>query len=207
MFDQAITGRLLRPVEHRFHPASVLSEALRGRTSGNNAANEREVISTQHSSPILQVAMLILFIGICFAAAAIGAIATNESVNTWYRTIARPAWTPPDWVFGPVWTNLYLMMAIAAWLVWRNAGFRAARVPLGLFGLQLALNVGWSFIFFAWQSPGWAFAEILLLWVALAAAIVSFWGRSRVAAWLLVPYLCWSSFAAILNFTIWRLNA
>lgn len=205
MFDQARTGSTLRLAE--LYPASLLSEALRGRTSWGKTSNDNELFSTRRFSPIVQIAMLILFIGICFAAAAIGAIATNESVNTWYRTIARPAWTPPDWVFGPVWTILYLMMAIAAWLVWRNAGFRAAHVPLGLFGLQLALNVVWSFVFFTMQSPGWAFGEILLLWLALAATIVSFWGRSRAAALLLVPYLCWSSFAAVLNFTIWRLNA
>ena len=207
MLTQAQTGKALQPAKPPIHPASILSQAFQFRSRVGSSSNEGEPYTVRPVSSLAWGAMLILCIAVCFAAAATGAIATNESVNTWYRMIARPAWTPPDWVFGPVWTTLYLMMAVAVWLVWCQAGFRAGRWPLSLFALQLALNVIWSFVFFALQSPGWAFGEILLLWVALASTIVSFWHHSRVAALLLVPYFCWSSFAAVLNFTIWRLNA
>ena len=120
--------------------------------------------------------------------------------------IFNPTWTPPDWLFGPVWTALYLMMAIAAWLVWRRAGWPSVKGPLGWFAAQLVLNVGWSAIFFGLQLPGAAFAEMFLLWLAITATIIAFWNRSVFAAWLLVPYLGWTTFAAVLNAAIWRLN-
>jgi tryptophan-rich sensory protein len=154
-----------------------------------------------------QVAALLGFVLICFAAAGLGSLATASSVNDWYRTLERPTWSPPDWVFGPVWTTLYLMMAVAAWLVWRQKGWSAAVRPLSWFGAQLALNVLWSVLFFGMQRPGWAFAEVLLLWLAIAGTIASFWPRSRPASLLMTPYLAWTSFAAVLNFLIWRLNA
>ena len=142
-----------------------------------------------------------------FAAAALGNIATGTSVGDWYHQIARPDWTPPDWIFGPVWTALYLMMAIAAWLVWRPAGFAAARWPLVLFLVQLALNTLWSVLFFGLQRPDLAAVEIVLLWVAILATLIAFWKRSTVAGWLLVPYWAWVTFAALLNFEIARLNS
>jgi tryptophan-rich sensory protein len=150
---------------------------------------------------------LILFLTLCLGAGGLGAIATTPEIAGWYTTIAKPGWTPPDFVFGPVWTALYVLMAIAAWLVWKPAGLRDAAVPLTLFGLQLLLNVGWSWIFFNMHEPGWAFAEIALLWLAIAATTVAFFHRSKIAGWLLVPYLAWASFASALNFSIWRLNA
>lgn len=141
----------------------------------------------------------------CLAAGVVGAVFTADSVDGWYRTVDKPHWTPPDWVFGPVWTTLYIMMGVAAWLVWRQSGANG-RGALALFGLQLILNVGWSLVFFGFRRPGAAFVEILVLWLALAATIVAFAKHSRWAAALLVPYLAWSTFAAALNGTIWWLN-
>ena len=125
----------------------------------------------------------------------------------WYAALKKPAWNPPGWVFAPVWTTLYTMMAVAAWLVWQRGGFAAQRRPLGLFLAQLALNALWTPLFFGWHLPGLAFAEIVLLWLAIAATLIAFRPVSRVAAWLLAPYLAWVSFASFLNFTLWRLNA
>ena len=149
---------------------------------------------------------LAIFIGICLGAGGLGAIATTPEIDGWYRTVAKPTWNPPNSVFGPVWTTLFVMMAVAVWLVWRPAGFIAAKVPLLLFTAQLALNVAWSWIFFGLHQPGWAFVEIVILWLAIAATTRAFFQRSKLAGWLLVPYLAWVSFAAVLNFAIWRLN-
>lgn len=158
-------------------------------------------------SPPRKVAWLLGLVAICLAAAGVGGALTSLSVGDWYQTLTKPSWTPPDWVFGPVWTALYVMMAVSAWLIWRQGGWRPAKVPLGLFALQLALNVAWSAIFFSLRSPALAFVEILALWLAIAATVISFWGRSTAAALLLVPYLAWTTFAALLNFAIWRLNS
>lgn len=153
-----------------------------------------------------QVAWLIGFIVVCFASAGVGAAVTSTSVGGWYQTLAKPSWKPPDWLFGPVWTVLYFMMAIAAWLVWRRDGGFAARSALTWFGMQLAFNVLWSFVFFGLQRPGLAFAEIIVLWMAIAATALAFCRKSTVASLLLTPYLAWTSFAALLNFAIWRMN-
>ena len=121
------------------------------------------------------------------AAGGVGAIA-SASAPAFYLSLDRPAWAPPPWLFGPVWTALYFLMALSAWLVWRRGGWRASRVSLGLFSLQLMLNVGWSAIFFGLRSPGLAFGEILILLLAIAATAVSFWGQSATAALLFTPY-------------------
>ncbi len=144
---------------------------------------------------------------ICFGAAGLGSLLTTPSIGGWYVTLRRPAWTPPNWVFGPVWSLLYLSMGMAAWLVWRRAGISGARLPLVLFALQLALNVSWSAIFFSAHMPGFAFAEIVLLWLMILGTIVSFSPVSRAAGLLMLPYLLWVAFAAALNYSIWRLNA
>jgi translocator protein len=149
---------------------------------------------------------LVVFIVVCLGAGGLGAIATTPEIEGWYKTIAKPSWNPPDFVFGPVWTTLFIMMAIAAWLVWKPAGFKEAGLPLSLFGAQLALNVGWSWIFFGLHEPGWAVAEIVILWLAIVATTVAFFQCSKIAGWLMVPYLAWVSFASVLNFAIWRLN-
>jgi tryptophan-rich sensory protein len=156
---------------------------------------------------IRQAIGLALSIAICAGAAGLGYILTAPSVNGWYATLAKPAWTPPNWIFGPVWSLLYLAMAVAAWLVWRRVGFPHASSALNLFAVQLVLNVCWSAIFFGAHRPGVAFAEILLLWLAILATMVAFRQLSRAAAWLMLPYLLWVAFAGAINFAIWRLNA
>jgi tryptophan-rich sensory protein len=150
---------------------------------------------------------LLVFLVVCLGAGGLGAIATTPEIEGWYRTLAKPAWNPPDSVFGPVWTTLFIMMAISAWLVWKPSGFFGAMWPLALFVVQLLLNIAWSWIFFGFHQPGWALAEIIVLWLAIVATVVAFFQHSRLAGWLLVPYLAWVSFACVLNFTIWRLNA
>lgn len=139
----------------------------------------------------------------CFAAAGAGVLFMP---GAWYASLQKPAWNPPAWLFGPVWTALYTMMALAAWLVWRRGGFAAQRRPLVLFLVQLVFNAAWTPLFFGLHQPGLAFAEILLLWLAIVATVAAFWRADRAAAWLLVPYLAWVSFAAALNFTLWQLN-
>lgn len=156
---------------------------------------------------------------LCMGAAALGSLATAPAIGGWYRSISKPDWTPPDAVFGPVWTALYLTMAVAAWLVWRTGfasndqstdpvrGTRVSvRFALALFALQLALNVAWSWIFFGMRSPGWAALEIAALWLAIAATTIAFFSRSRLAGWLMTPYLAWVTFAAALNVAIWQMN-
>ena len=124
----------------------------------------------------------------------------------YYASLVKPSWSPPAWVFGPVWTALYLMMAVAAWLVWRQGGWRAHRAPLSLYLLQLALNALWTPVFFGLRSPGLALVVIVSLGAAIVLTGRAFRPVSRVASWLLVPYLVWGVFAAALNFSIWRLQ-
>ncbi len=149
---------------------------------------------------------LVVFIVVCLGAGGLGAIATTPEIEGWYKTIAKPTWNPPGWIFGPVWTTLYIMMAIAGWLVWKQAGFKAAMLPLTSFGVQLLLNVAWSWIFFGMHQPGWAFTEIIVLWLAILTTTILFFKKSTFAGSLMVPYLAWVSFASVLNFTIWQLN-
>lgn len=125
----------------------------------------------------------------------------------WYASLKKPSWNPPGWIFGPVWSALYTMMGIAAWLVWKSGGWAAQRRPLILFLVQLILNAIWTPLFFGLHQPGIAFAEILILWLGIAATLKAFRPVNTVAAWLLVPYLIWVSFASVLNGTLWRLNA
>ena len=124
----------------------------------------------------------------------------------YYAQLAKPVWSPPAWVFGPVWTALYVAMAVAAWLVWRCGGWRGQRGPLGLYLVQLALNALWTPLFFGLRSPGLALLGIILLLVAIAFTSRAFFRVHRVAGWLLVPYLLWVGFATALNFSIWRLQ-
>lgn len=140
-----------------------------------------------------------------FAAAAVGAAASVEA-SGFYQALVQPAWAPPAWLFGPVWTLLYALMGIAAWLVWRQGGLRKARIALTLFVLQLSVNALWSWLFFSWHLGLLAFVDIGILWVLLVATIVSFWRVRPLAAALLLPYLGWVSFAAALNFVVWQLN-
>ncbi len=136
----------------------------------------------------------------CFAAASTGAIFTP---GEWYRGLRKPSWNPPDWLFPVAWSILYLMIATAGWLVWRVEGIGTALV---VWGVQLVLNAAWSMIFFGIRWLGMALAEAVLLWASILACIILFWPVSQLAAWLMVPYLVWVSFAVVLNATIWRLN-
>jgi tryptophan-rich sensory protein len=155
---------------------------------------------------IRQAIALAVSVGICLGAAGIGSLLTTPSLRPWYATLRKPPWTPPNWLFGPVWTALYLGIAMAAWLVWRQAGFSPARLPLTFFVIQLALNVAWSGIFFRLRLPGAAFLEVALLWLFILLTAIAFWPVSRTASWLLVPYLSWVTYAAALNAAIWRMN-
>ena len=142
---------------------------------------------------------------VCFAASAVGAVASIQA-RSFYSQLAQPAWAPPGWVFGPVWTTLYAMMALAAWLVWRSGGFRRNSVALSLFLVQLAVNALWSWLFFAWHRGALAFVDVVLLWILIVATLLSFWHVRPLAGALLIPYLLWVSFASALNYSVWQLN-
>jgi tryptophan-rich sensory protein len=148
-------------------------------------------------SPTRQVVGLVVLLAVTFAAAGIGSIATAPNIPGWYATLTKPSWNPPSWIFGPVWTTLYISMAVAAWLVWRQGGLW--QWALALFAVQLALNAAWSWLFFGLHLPGAAFAEIVALFAAILATTIAFWSRSLVAGILMVPYLAWVSFASVLN--------
>lgn len=144
---------------------------------------------------------------VCFAVAGLGGWWTMGGLREWYPTLVKPSWNPPNWVFGPVWTALYAMMAVASWMIWKRRDHPGALMALGVFGVQLFLNLAWSGLFFGLRNPGWAFADILALWVAIATVIVLAWPVDRAASLLLIPYLGWVTFATALNFSIWQINA
>jgi benzodiazapine receptor len=148
---------------------------------------------------------LILWLAICFLVAAVGASATLQA-DTFYAELSRPDWAPPAAVFGPVWTLLYAMMAVAAWLVWQRREIRLARIALAFFVFQLILNALWSWLFFGWNQGALSFLDIVLLWIWIAATLVCFWRIRLLAGLLLVPYLLWVTFASVLNYQIWQLN-
>ncbi|MDA1314761.1 MAG: tryptophan-rich sensory protein [Acidobacteria bacterium] len=150
--------------------------------------------------------ILVVLVTICLAVGFVGSLATRTSVDTWYAGLSKPAWTPPNWVFGPVWTLLYILMAVAAWLVVRQSVLRESRLAIFAFGVQLVLNLAWSFLFFWLRVPGIAFFEIWVLWTAILVTVVLFFRVSATAGWLMAPYLVWVSYAAALNFAIWRMN-
>lgn len=152
-----------------------------------------------------QLLGLAAWLGISYLAAAVGAIASIDA-GAFYAQLARPAWAPPGGVFGPVWTLLYGLMGVAAWLVWRAGDSSRGRPALTLFLVQLALNALWSWLFFAWHLGGAAFANILLLWPLILLTTLGFWRLRPLAGLLLLPYLAWVGFAAFLNFAVWRLN-
>ena len=129
--------------------------------------------------PMYQIGGLLIWAAVCFAAAGLGGLVTTSNIPNWYAQLAKPAWTPPSWLFGPVWSCLYLMMAVSVWLVWRKEGLVTARIPIGWFVAQLALNIAWSVLFFGLHSPAAAFVDIVLLWVAIVVTAVTF-GAGRV---------------------------
>lgn len=133
---------------------------------------------------------------------------TVTGIESWYQTIQKPAWNPPNYIFGPVWTTLYALMGIPLFLVWKSTGPQAIKkTAILLFAVQLVFNFFWSIIFFKLQQPGWAFLEMIGLWLFILLTILAFSKVDKIAAWLLVPYISWVSFAAILNYTIWKLNS
>ncbi|HSC96976.1 MAG TPA: TspO/MBR family protein [Burkholderiales bacterium] len=146
------------------------------------------------------------FAALCFAIAAAGGATTATSVGTWYAGLAKPAFNPPDWVFGPVWTVLYLMIAVAGWRVWRRRAERGAWLALGAWGVQLSLNLSWSLLFFGARMIGAALAEIVVLLAAILVTAALSWRIDRLAGALLVPYAAWVGFATVLNAALWRLN-
>jgi translocator protein len=158
---------------------------------------------TINNTPSRHLLALVGWVLLCFTAAAMGGLFMP---GEWYAALQKPTWNPPGWVFGPVWSALYTMMAVAAWLVWRQDDWCRQRKPLLLFLVQLALNALWTPLFFGLHWMGVALAEIILLWLTIAWTITAFWPVHRPAAWLLAPYLAWVSFAAVLNATLWRLN-
>ena len=152
---------------------------------------------------ILSIIVLIGFVGMCFLAATTGAMFRP---GDWYEQLRKPAWRPPNWVFPPAWTFLYLTIAVSGWLVWRTSGFAGATFPFSIYLVQLILNASWSPIFFGMRRPDLAFIEVVMLWLSIIATIAAFHRENAAAAWLLLPYLAWVTFAAALNLTIWRLN-
>ncbi len=147
------------------------------------------------------LAVLLLFFVAAFSAAALGALFPP---GPWYAELVKPGWTPPAWLFGPVWTVLYALIAVSGWLLWKSRG--RSMTPLVLWGVQLLLNALWSWIFFGMRAPGAALVEIVILWMAIAATVAAAFRSCPPAAWLLLPYLAWVGFAAVLNAAIWYLN-
>jgi tryptophan-rich sensory protein len=150
---------------------------------------------------------LVISVALPLAVGGLSGYATARGVSTWYPTLVKPSFNPPAWVFGPVWTVLYIMMGVAAFLVWRR-GFDAdgVRIALGVFAVQVALNGVWSILFFGMHEPGWALVEILVLWMAIGTTVFLFWRVAPSAGVLLLPYWMWVSFATLLNASLWWLN-
>ena len=155
----------------------------------------------------MNIASILVFVG--FAGACVLAAASGAAFppGEWYEQLVKPSWRPPNWLFAPAWTILYLTIAVSGWLVWRDFGFAAAALPLTVYAIQLVLNAAWTPIFFGLHRPDLAFFEIVLLWLSILATIALFYPLNAGAAWLLVPYLAWVTFAAALNLAIWQLNS
>lgn len=157
-----------------------------------------------NAPPVRQFPALAGFVGAAFLAGAIGSWATFEGVRTWYPALVKPAWNPPNWIFGPVWTTLYVLMGVAAWRVWRT-GVAAGPLVTGYF-VQLAANALWSVLFFGLRQPAWALLDVVVLWGLLVWLLAGFWRADRLAGVLWLPYVLWVSFATLLNAAIARLN-
>jgi tryptophan-rich sensory protein len=151
----------------------------------------------------LDIAVLAGFLLACFAAATTGAFFRP---GPWYDRLDKPSWTPPDWLFPVAWTLLYIAIGVAPWLVWREAGFAGAALPLAVWAVQLLLNAAWSWLFFGLRRMDLAFAEVVALWLSIAAMIALFLPISVTAGLLMIPYLVWVSFAAVLNLAVWQRN-
>lgn len=151
----------------------------------------------------MPVLTFLVFLAVVLTTGFLGSLATREAIPTWYRTLNKPRLNPPNWIFAPVWTVLYILIAVSAWLCWQVSGAGAWLVP---FGLQLVLNLAWSFIFFKYKKLSLALVEILALWTAIVWTLIAHWQIAPLAGALLIPYLLWVSFATFLNAAIWKLN-
>ncbi len=149
---------------------------------------------------------LIICIAIPLIIGAVSGFFTAEAIPNWYAGLQKPAFNPPNWIFGPVWTTLYVLMGISLYMIVGLPASEERTQAIWIFGLQMLLNFTWSFIFFKWQRPSWAFAEIILLWISILWMIVSFYKLKPVAGLLQLPYIAWVSFASMLNYAIWQLN-
>lgn len=150
--------------------------------------------------------VLFLFLLLCFSIAGFGGYFTSASVTTWYVTLKKPLWNPPSWLFGPVWTLLYIFIAVSGWLVWMKGVSKPVRVVLIVYFIQIFFNAIWSPVFFGLHNPFLAFIIICFLWVSIGIYLYLSWSISLPAYILFIPYWAWVTFASILNFTIWRLN-
>lgn len=149
----------------------------------------------------------IISIAIPLAIGGVSGFFTTEGVATWFTTVNKPSFNPPNWLFAPVWTALYIMMGIGFFLIWKsNAAATLKNKAIRIYFIQLSFNFLWSFLFFYMHQPGWALLDILLLWVSIILTMFAFRKVSVAAPWLLLPYICWVSFATLLNYSIWRLN-
>lgn len=149
---------------------------------------------------------LIISIVLCVSLGSVGGLVTVNEIPTWYATLNKPSFNPPNWLFGPVWTTLYLLMGISVYLIWKQPVSKERNTALQLFILQFILNFCWSFIFFGLHATGWALIEMIALWILILLSILHFAKHAKTAAWLLVPYISWVSFALLLNAAIWKLN-
>jgi len=158
--------------------------------------------------PRINPLKLIAAIVLCVIIGSSASVFTAPQIGTWYASLAKPVWNPPNWLFAPVWTTLFVLMGISLYLVW-NKGFktRGVKIALVIFGAQFALNVLWSFLFFGLQSPLYGFIEIIALWIMIAATIIAFYKISKPAAFILLPYIAWVTIASLLNYSVLVLNA
>lgn len=148
----------------------------------------------------------VISILMCQLAGIIGSLFTSSSIPTWYATLNKPSFNPPNWIFAPVWISLYVMMGISFYLIWRKSGIPNFGFLMSVFIFQLVLNAFWSIIFFGLKSPGFAFLEIIFLWLAILMCVIYFFKVSKISSFLLIPYLLWVGFASVLNYFLWQLN-
>ena len=164
------------------------------------------MVDRLHTEPQSRYLGLVAFLALSFAVSAVGGVITADNVNAWYPTLRKPPFNPPNWIFGPVWTTLYILMAVAAWRIWLAQGRLLIGAPMVLYGVQLALNLLWSILFFGLQAIGLALVDIIALLAAIVATTLAFWRIDQLSGLLFAPYLAWVAFASVLNASIWWLN-
>jgi benzodiazapine receptor len=160
----------------------------------------------QDISGVRSLPALVVWVGLCVAVGLISGLLTRRAIPSWYASLRKPSFNPPNWIFAPVWMTLYVLMGVAAWMAWQQPSSQLRTYALVWFAIQLGLNFLWSLIFFRWHAIAGALGEISILWLAILATMVLFWELHPLAGWLMVPYLAWVSFATMLNLGIFRLN-